>query len=89
MNTTRFISRLLPVAALLPLSVIAHPGHDLSDASVSHIVTSPYHVLVIGVCGAAMIWAGTRVQRQVPARVLSATGAFMMVGAVVLWGLGL
>ena len=32
----------------------AHPGHDLQDASATHILTSPYHLAVLALSGAAL-----------------------------------
>ena len=74
------------VGALLPMAASAHPGHDLSQSSATHILTSPYHIMVLALAGAACWFAGTQVQRRIPARVLSTVGMLMLVGAVVLWG---
>ncbi|MCD6049776.1 MAG: hypothetical protein K0Q55_1179 [Verrucomicrobia bacterium] len=74
------------VSALLPMAASAHPGHDLSQASAKHILTSPYHIMVLALAGAACWFAGTQVQRRIPARVLSTLGLVMLVGAIVLWG---
>jgi hypothetical protein len=94
MNATRLVNRLVAsialfVGALVPLTASAHPGHDLTHSSATHIFTSPYHIIVLALAGAACLFAGTQIQRRVPARVLSAAGALMMVGAVVLWGTSL
>ncbi|HEY1170139.1 MAG TPA: hypothetical protein VGH19_02110 [Verrucomicrobiae bacterium] len=91
MNTTSLVKRFagsvaLFTGALLPMVASAHPGHDLSQASASHIVTSPYHIMMLALGGAAFWIAGTQVQRRIPARVLSTVGVVMLVGAVVLWG---
>lgn len=83
----RFVAYIaLLIGGLLPLAASAHPGHDITQASATHILTSPYHIMMLALGGAAFWWAGTQVQRRVPARVLSGVGLLMMVGAVLLWG---
>jgi hypothetical protein len=79
----------LALVALLPGAVFAHPGHDLTSQGTVHMLTSPYHIMVLALGGSLLWWAGSQVQQRVPARVLSFSGAGMMVGAVVLWGLSL
>jgi len=91
MNATRLVNRFVAYVALLvgtmiPMAASAHPGHDLTQSSATHILTSPYHIMVLALGGAVLWFAGTQVQRRVPARVLSALGVVMMAGAVVLWG---
>lgn len=91
MNVTRLVNRFVAYVALLvgtmiPMAASAHPGHDLTESSATHILTSPYHIMVLALGGAVLWFAGTQVQRRLPARVLSALGVVMLVGAVVLWG---
>ncbi|MGV3756826.1 MAG: hypothetical protein ACO1QS_15705 [Verrucomicrobiota bacterium] len=91
MNATRLVNRFVAYVALLvgtmiPMAASAHPGHDLTQSSATHILTSPYHIMVLALAGAACWFAGTQVQRRIPARVLSTLGVVMLVGAVVLWG---
>lgn len=91
MNATRLVNRFVAYVALLvgtmiPMAASAHPGHDLTQASATHIFTSPYHIMVLALGGAVLWFAGTQVQRRIPARVLSTLGVVMLVGAVVLWG---
>jgi peptidoglycan/LPS O-acetylase OafA/YrhL len=91
MKATRLVNRFVAYVALLvggmiPMVASAHPGHDVMQADASHIVTSPFHIMTLALAGAAFWWAGTQVQRRVPARVLSGAGMLMLVGAVVLWG---
>ncbi len=91
MNATRLVNRFVTYVALLvgtmiPMAASAHPGHDLTESSATHILTSPYHIMVLALGGAVLWFAGTQVQRRLPARVLSALGVVMMAGAVVLWG---
>jgi peptidoglycan/LPS O-acetylase OafA/YrhL len=91
MNAMRPVNRLvayftLVLGAMLPMAASAHPGHDLSQASATHILTSPYHIMMLALGGAALWFAGSQVQRRLPARVLSFAGLLMMAGAVLLWG---
>lgn len=94
MNMTRLVSRFvgliaLACVALLPGAAFAHPGHDLTSMGPVHVVTSPYHIMVLAFGGSLLWWAGSQVQRRMPARALSFAGASMMAGAIVLWGLSL
>ncbi len=91
MKATRLVNRFIAyiallVGGLLPMAASAHPGHDLTQASATHILTSPYHIMMLALGGAVLWFAGTQVQRRLPARVLSFAGLLMMAGAVLLWG---
>jgi len=91
MKATRLVNRFfayiaLLVGGLLPMAASAHPGHDITQASATHILSSPYHIMMLALGGAALWFAGTQVQRRLPARVLSCAGLLMMAGAVLLWG---
>lgn len=70
----------------LALSAQAHPGHSLGDHGALHAVTSPYHLAILAVSGAALWFAGRFVQRNVPRRVLQFTGIAALLAAAVLWG---
>jgi len=94
MNTSRLVNRFvrlfaLAFVALLPGAVFAHPGHDLTSMGPVHVLTSPYHIMVLAFGGSVLWCIGSQVQRRLPARALSYAGASMMAGAVVLWGLSL
>ena len=65
----------------------AHPGHALTEAPVSHLLTSPYHLLMLSAIGAMCWLAALGVQRRNPRRLLQVCGATAWVGAAVLWGL--
>jgi uncharacterized membrane protein len=80
---------LLTLAAILgaALPALAHPGHSLTDASASHLLTSPFHVLTLAAMGVVTYAAARLVQKQAPRLALQATGTMLMVTAVVLWGL--
>jgi len=69
-------------------TVQAHPGHALSDASTQHVLTSPYHLAVLGLSGLALWTVGYFIHRQTARRVLQFSGAFTVATAAVLWGMG-
>ena len=70
----------------LALSAQAHPGHSLGDHGALHAVTSPYHLAILAVSGAALWFAGRFVQRHLPRRALQFTGLATILAAAVLWG---
>ena len=81
--------RSLTVAAAtftLALSAQAHPGHAIGDHGALHAVTSPYHLAILAVSGAALWFAGRFVQRHLPRRALQFTGLATILAAAVLWG---
>jgi len=75
------------VLALGAATAHAHPGHGLHEASVSHILTSPYHLAVLALSGAVLLLVGKFVQRRLPRRVLQCMGVAALVTTTVLWGL--
>ena len=74
--------------SLHPILARAHPGHSLGESSLSHVVTSPYHVLVLLVVGAALVVGGTVIQRRLPRRLLQGCGMLALVAGAVCWGMG-
>lgn len=64
----------------------AHPGHRLGDHGVSHVVTSPYHLLVLALVGFGLFVASRFVQRRVPRRLLQGAGVAALVATAALWG---
>ena len=65
----------------------AHPGHALPDASSAHLLTSPDHLAVLAVGGAAA-WFGARwIERRLPRRLLQIFGVAAVTAAAVLWGI--
>lgn len=67
------------------LTAQAHPGHSLHEASVSHYVTSPYHLIVLSLVGLALCGAAFVVSRPVLRRALATGGAAALLIAVILW----
>ena len=70
----------------LALTAEAHPGHDIRDASPQHLLTSPDHLAVLALGGAALWFAGRFVQRQLPRQLLQGSGLAAVLAAGVLWG---
>ena len=81
--------RSLAAALLLNLGgalAHAHPGHGLDDASAAHILTSPYHLTVLALSGAALLLVARFVPRRLPRRLLQGAGIAAAAAALVLWG---
>lgn len=93
MNTypqPRRANRSLATAILLALSAVivqAHPGHALSDASPTHLITSPDHFLVLVITGVLLVFGARLIHRTWVRRTLQSTGAAALVGAAMIWGL--
>lgn len=93
-TTTKIMKSLrsLGVAALAlalgSASALAHPGHSTFDADASHIMTSPYHMLVLTTLGVGLFVSARFVQRTWARHTLQWSGAMAVVAAVVLWGIG-
>jgi ABC-type transport system involved in cytochrome c biogenesis permease subunit len=73
---TRPVNFALPVSILM-LAVTttiahAHPGHEMSKATASHLATSPYHLIVaglmllIGAGLASAIWFSRKRRSKLP-----------------------
>ena len=69
------------------LSASAHPGHALTDAGISHLVTSPDHLLFLALAGAVLSLAGRFVHGRLPRWTLHGMGALALLGAIVLLGI--
>ncbi len=87
--TKYLIPRVVGLLAILTAgsSAQAHPGHSLSEANVSHVLTSPYHLAVLAAGGALMLAAAQLTRQSVSQRLLRSGGAVALLGAVVLWSL--
>ena len=62
----------------------AHPGHDFRSESLSHTLTSPYHLLLLTLGGIALVWGAALVQRMVARRALQFLGAGAIATATIL-----
>ncbi len=83
------IARLALLAAPLTgaFSAVAHPGHSLTDSSVSHALTSPDHLVALATTGGLMWAIGRLVQRRSVRRALQFSGAACVLAAAIVWGL--
>lgn len=82
----------LSLACLVALSaslanVHAHPGHRLGEHGASHIVTSPYHLAMLGLTGVALYVVSRFVQRRLPRRLLQGAALAALVLTAALWGM--
>jgi hypothetical protein len=59
---------------LTTLPVSAHPGHGLHEESVTHALTSPYHLLTLVLLGAGLLLSAKFVKRLATRRTLQITG---------------
>ena len=73
--------------AALPQTASAHPGHHLSDAEWSHLLSSPDHLLAMLLTGAGLFLAGCWVQRRLARRLLQCTGAAVAAASLLICGL--
>jgi hypothetical protein len=80
------LATLALVTASLPAH--AHPGHAWSQASTTHVLTSPDHLAVLALAGFAICLTGCFIHRRVPRRVLQLSGMAAFATAAVLWGFG-
>jgi uncharacterized membrane protein len=93
MNRYSQTSALRPLAAALAFALgaviaQAHPGHGIQDASTTHLLTSPYHLVVLAICGTSFLIVACFVQRRMPRRLLQAAGLVALAASTVLWGWG-
>jgi hypothetical protein len=71
--------------ALFAASTYAHPGHSLGERGPWHVVSSPYHLLVLALTGAGLWLAGRLVERRLPRRLLQGAGLGALCLAALLW----
>jgi hypothetical protein len=68
---------------LSTLTVAAHPGHGLHEESVTHALTSPYHLLTLALLGGGLLLGATFVKRLAARRTLQITGVAALTIATV------
>ena len=84
--THNFKTRMTAAALLVAgLSAQAHPGHTLHEESISHYVTSPYHLVVLSLMGVGLCGCALVVKRPAVRRVLATGGAAALLIAFILW----
>lgn len=52
----------------------AHPGHSLSDQTLTHTLTSPYHLLTLALLGGGLLLGASFIQRLATRRAMQITG---------------
>ena len=85
---TRTLKTHLTVTALLAAGLTAaqaHPGHTLHEESISHFVTSPYHLVVLSLMGLALCGTAFIVKRPALRGACATGGAAALLIAVILW----
>src|SRR5438045_2081826 len=85
-KTTR--ARLLASLCFFAISILslpAHPGHDLGAYGTKHIVTSPYHLAVLGGSGLLICWGARLIRHRLSRRCVQIAGALATVAAALLW----
>jgi hypothetical protein len=69
-------------------SANAHPGHGLLDHGAAHMITSPYHLVILGALGVAMIAVAQIVRTGSVQRFLRIGGVGAVLAAGLLCALG-
>jgi len=87
----RFHSLALPTLAfslvLLAPSAPAHPGHSLSGSGAGHLLTSPDHLVLLALLGAALWFGGRFIGSKLPRLSMQGLGVLTIIAAGVLFGL--
>ena len=71
--------------ALATLSLRAHPGHDLMEHGPAHVVTSPFHLLIVAMVSALCFTCAAFVMNPRVKRFLSSTGTVALLVTAVMW----
>ena len=69
-------------------SANAHPAHGLLDHGAAHMITSPYHLVILGTLGVAMIAVAQIVRTRSVQRCLRIGGVGAVIVASLLCALG-
>lgn len=88
-RSSRFVFNPVTLVALCAAgatSLQAHPGHDMFDLGVKHVVTSPYHMGVMALIGFVLFAGAQLIRQQLPRRVVQILGTMALLASAVLWG---
>ena len=69
------------------ISTQAHPGHDLFNHGATHALTSPFHLFVLAIIGAASFLAAQVMRSPKVQQSTRAGGLAMMLLSLLLWTL--
>lgn len=82
---TDLISRLFGLLALALCSATvsqAHPGHEMLDSSVTHVVSSPYHLLTLALLGGGCLVATRFIASARARKLVAATGCLLIASGI-------
>jgi hypothetical protein len=69
---------------LLAMTAQAHPGHSMLDQGITHIIQSPYHILVLSFVGALFLAVSRFFNKPVVQRCFACAGtSCLLLGAVI------
>jgi hypothetical protein len=82
-SISRLSAATLPVVLgpMATLNASAHPGHGLHEESVTHALTSPYHLLALALIGSGLLLGAVFVKCLAARRTMQITGAAAVVVA--------
>ena len=83
---TQRLRNALTTTAILALGATfasAHPGHALDAQPISHLVTSPYHLITLTAVGAGLLLGAIFVKRLATRRAMRITGVAAVAVAAV------
>ena len=86
-SALQFLVLVLTFFFIAPLAH-GHPGHGLLDQGTSHLITSPYHLLVLLASGLLLAAAARFVRSCRLQWLMRATGAAFLLLAAAFWTLG-
>ena len=90
MISNKFLNSTGTVAALVllqGLNLMAHPGHSLFQQGAGHLVTSPFHVACLAVCGGGLFALARLLRNSIARRTVKVLGVAMVAAAFALAGL--
>lgn len=85
-TTAQRLRTALATTAILALGATiasAHPGHSLDAEPVSHLVTSPYHLITLTMAGAGLLLGAVFVKRLAARRAMQIAGVAAVAVAAV------
>jgi len=85
-TTAQHIRTALTTTTILALGLTvasAHPGHALDAVPVSHLATSPYHLVTLLLVGTVLIYGASFIRRVASRRTIQLTGAAVIVVAAI------
>ena len=75
----------IALTLLLGIPAIAHPGHDALSHGMEHLLTSPYHLMILAGIGCGLVVSALCVHSWRGRLTLRITGAGMIAGTALVW----